>query len=175
MNPCGLCTLGDGTVVVGNRRMVDDYCIHFYDSSLNGKRLRIVNCDFWLSGLYFAHDDLFGLEEDVSGYDEAAEEGEWEPLSDRERARWGRRVVCSSRSCCCRTQKRWPVSSIAGPQGSLLSTSAAQLCTASPCCEELYEEHTACVLQRSTIDVKRDQPHASGDAKTRTAHAGLLR
>ena len=92
MNPCGLCTLGDGTVVVGNRRMVDDYCIHFYDSSLNGKRLRIVNCDFWLSGLYFAHDHLFGLEEDVSGYDEAADEGECEPLSDRERERWGRRV-----------------------------------------------------------------------------------
>ena len=92
MNPCGLCTLGDGTVVVGNRRMVDDYCIHFYDSSLNGKRLRIVNCDFWLSGLYFAHDHLFGLEEDVSGYDEAAEEGDCEPLSDRERERWGRRV-----------------------------------------------------------------------------------
>ena len=92
MNPCGLCTLGDGTVVVGNRRMVDDYCIHFYDSSLNGKRLRIVNCDFWLSDLYFAHDHLFGLEEDVSGYDEAADEGECEPLSDRERERWGRRV-----------------------------------------------------------------------------------
>ena len=92
MNPCGLCTLGDGTVVVGNRRMVDDYCIHFYDSSLNGKRLRIVECDFWLSGLYFAHDHLFGLEEDVSGYDEAADEGECEPLSDRERERWGRRV-----------------------------------------------------------------------------------
>ena len=92
MNPCGLCTLGDGTVVVGNRRMVDDYCIHFYDSSLNGKRLRIVNCDFWLSGLYFAHDHLFGLEEDVSGYDEAEDEGECEPLSDRERERWGRRV-----------------------------------------------------------------------------------
>ena len=92
MAPCGLCTLGDGTVVVGNRRMVDDYCIHFYDSSLNGKRLRIVNCDFWLSGLYFAHDHLFGLEEDVSGYDEAEEEGECEPLSDRERSRWGRRV-----------------------------------------------------------------------------------
>ena len=92
MNPCGLCTLGDGTVVVGNRRMVDDYCIHFYDSSLNGKRLRTVNCDFWLSGLYFAHDHLFGLEDDASGYDEAAEEGECEPLSDRERARLGRRV-----------------------------------------------------------------------------------
>ena len=92
MNPCGLCTLGDGTVVVGNRRMVDDYCIHFYDSSLNGKRLRIVNCDFWLSGLYFAHDHLFGFEEDVSGYDEAEDEGECEPLSDRERERWGRRV-----------------------------------------------------------------------------------
>ena len=93
MNPCGLCTLGDGTIVVGNRHSsVDDYCIHFYDSSLNGKRLRIVECDFWLSGLYFAHDHLFGLEEDVSGYDEAADEGECEPLSDRERERWGRRV-----------------------------------------------------------------------------------
>ena len=92
-DPCGLCTLSDGTVVVGDRRTdFVDYCIHFYDSSLNGKRLRIVNCDFWLSGLYFAHDHLFGLEEDVSGYDEAAEEGEWEPLSDRERARLGRRV-----------------------------------------------------------------------------------
>ena len=91
-NPCGLCTLGDGTVVVGNRRMVDDYCIYFYDSSLNGKRLRIVNCDFWLSDLYFAHDHLFGFEEDVSGYDEAEDEGECEPLSDRERERWGRRV-----------------------------------------------------------------------------------
>ena len=92
-DPCGLCTLSDGTVVVGDRRTdFVDYCIHFYDSSLNGKRLRIVNCDFWLSGLYFAHDHLFGLEEDVSGYDEAAEEGDCEPLSDRERERWGRRV-----------------------------------------------------------------------------------
>ena len=91
-NPCGLCTLSDGTVVVGDRRMVDAYCLHFYDSSLNGKPLRIVNCDFWLSGLYSAHDHLFGLEEDVSGYDEAAEDGECEPLSDRERERWGRRV-----------------------------------------------------------------------------------
>ena len=92
-DPCGLCTLSDGTVVVGDRRTdFVDYCIHFYDSSLNGKRLRTVNCDFWLSGLYFAHDHLFGLEDDASGYDEAAEEGECEPLSDRERARLGRRV-----------------------------------------------------------------------------------
>ena len=92
--PCGLCMLNDGTVVVGDRQMVDAYCLHFFDSSLDGTRLRMVVCDFWLQGLYFAHDHLFGLEEDISSYDAAKEEGVCEPLSDRERGRWGSRVFC---------------------------------------------------------------------------------
>ena len=95
-HPCGLCVLSDGTVVVGDRLTTDAYCLHFFDSSLDGTRLRTVECDFWLQGLYFAHDCLFGLEEDISNHDEAADEGECEPLSDRERGRWGRRVFVMS-------------------------------------------------------------------------------
>lgn len=95
-HPCGLCVLSDGTVVVGDHQMTDEYCLHFFDSSLDGTRLRVVACDFWLQGLYFAHDHLFGLEEDISGHDEAADEGECDPLSDHERGRWGRRVFVMS-------------------------------------------------------------------------------
>ena len=95
-HPCGLCLLSDGTVVVGDRPISDEYYLHFFDSSLDGTTLRTVAIDFWLQGLYFAHGHLFGLEEDISGHDEAAEAGECEPLSDRERGRWGRRVFVMS-------------------------------------------------------------------------------
>ena len=96
MHPCGLCMLSDGTVVVGDCLTTGEYCLHFFDSSLNGMTLRVASCDFWLQGLYFAHDHLFGLEEDINFHDEAADEGECEPLSDRERGRWGRRVFVMS-------------------------------------------------------------------------------